>query len=144
MSSEFFELPQSEEAEYLLAGLARLIQLRGVEPFVAAPLLLPDPRFFPDPVKVRKRKVAVLLQRLLAYAELSPKRVDIEIVDSPTAILYLIGRKLSAPWCSSCRHHVRRAATRCSFCSTRLVADIADPMERFEAEQRFRGQAADG
>jgi hypothetical protein len=108
MSSEFFELPQSEEAEYLLAGLARLIQLRGVEPFVAAPLLLPDPRFFPDPVKVRKRKVAVLLQRLLAYAELSPKRVDMDearqLVERPffpvgaAGIEFLAGSELVAEY----------------------------------------------
>jgi len=37
---EYFALPGDEEADYLLAGLAKLIRQRGVETFVSAPLLL--------------------------------------------------------------------------------------------------------
>jgi hypothetical protein len=77
--SEYFALPGDEEADYLLAGLAKLIRQRGVETFVSAPLLLAEPRFFPDPVQARAEGVAVLLRRLLSYAGLEPERLDIEL-----------------------------------------------------------------
>ena len=76
-----FELPQREEADYLLAGLSNLIRLRGADTFVSAPILLAEPRFFPDPVEARVRGVSVLIRRLLAYAGLEPTRLDIEIYD---------------------------------------------------------------
>ena len=79
MYSEYFALPEGEEADYLLAGLAKLIRQRGVETFVSAPLLLAEPRFFPDPVQARAEGVSVLLRRLLAYAGLQPERLDIEL-----------------------------------------------------------------
>jgi hypothetical protein len=81
---EEFALPSGDEADRLLQGLARLIQLRGVETFVSAPLLLAEPRYFPDPVEPRARGVAVLLRRLLAYAGLEPERLDIEIYGDAT------------------------------------------------------------
>lgn len=77
-----FQLPSGGPASYLLHGLARLIQLRGAETFVAAPLVLAEARYFPDRVERRARGVAVLLRRLLAYAGLEPKRLDIEIYGS--------------------------------------------------------------
>jgi hypothetical protein len=76
---EELELPGEEEAGYLLGGLANLIRQRGVETFLAAPILLAEPRFFPDPMEERAGGVAVLLRRLLAYAGLEPTRLDIEI-----------------------------------------------------------------
>ncbi|HEX2870831.1 MAG TPA: hypothetical protein VHP33_06230 [Polyangiaceae bacterium] len=79
MYGEYFALPGDEEAEYLLAGLAKLIRQRGVETFVSAPLLLAEPRFFPDPVPARAAGVSVLLRRLLSYAGLEPERLDIEL-----------------------------------------------------------------
>lgn len=79
MILEEFALPEGEEAEYLLAGLARLIELRGLAPFVSAPILLPEPRFFPDRVGTRANGAATLLRRLLAYAGLEPRGVDVEI-----------------------------------------------------------------
>lgn len=79
MITEDFALPTGGEAQHLLAGLARLIQLRGPETFVAAPLLLAEPQYFPDKVPPRAKGVAVLLRRLLAYAELEPRRLSIEI-----------------------------------------------------------------
>lgn len=74
-----FALPTGARADQLLHGLGRLIRLRGIETFVAAPLLLAEPRYFPDRVEPRARGVAVLLRRLLAYAGLKPERLDIEI-----------------------------------------------------------------
>jgi len=83
--TEDFALPTGDEAERLLGGLARLIRLRGVETFVAAPLLLAEPRYFPEKVAPRAQGVAILLRRLLAYAGLEPKRVLIEIYSSSQA-----------------------------------------------------------
>jgi hypothetical protein len=77
--SEHFALPGDDEADYLLAGLAKLIRQRGVETFVSAPILLAEPRFFPDAVQARATGAAMLLRRLLAYAGLEPKRLDIEL-----------------------------------------------------------------
>jgi hypothetical protein len=76
---EVFELPGREESERLLLGLSNLIRLRGMETFVAAPLVLPEPRFFPEPVSPRAEGVATLLRRLLAFAGLEPERIDLEI-----------------------------------------------------------------
>lgn len=81
MLLEDFALPEGEEADYLIQGLARLIELRGVEPFVAAPLLIAEPRYFPETIAPRAQGVATLLRRLLAYAGLSPTCIDVEIYD---------------------------------------------------------------
>jgi hypothetical protein len=79
VSLEEFALPRGEEADTLLAGLARMIELRGAETFVAAPILRAEPQFFPDPVEQRAKGISVLLRRLLAYAGLAPRRIDVEI-----------------------------------------------------------------
>jgi len=88
--TEDFALPTGDEAERLLGGLARLIRLRGVETFVAAPLLLAEPRYFPEKVAPRAQGVAILLRRLLAYAGLEPKRVLIEIYSSSRADPHIV------------------------------------------------------
>ena len=101
MITEDFALPTGDEAERLLAGLARLIRLRGVETFVAAPLLLAEPRYFPEKVAPRAQGVAVLLRRLLAYAGLEPKRVLIEIYSSSRAdphVVHKDGKEQAAAW----------------------------------------------
>lgn len=82
MIVEEFSLPTGAEADYLLSGLGRLIELKGFEGFVSGPLLLPEPQFFPDPVEARAKGVAVLLRRLLAYARLEPSRIEVEIYES--------------------------------------------------------------
>jgi hypothetical protein len=98
--TEDFALPTGDEAERLLAGLARLIRLRGVETFVAAPLLLAEPQFFPDKVGPRAEGVAVLLRRLLSYAGLEPKRLLIEIYSSSHADPHVVHKneKDAAAW----------------------------------------------
>jgi hypothetical protein len=84
---EDFALPDGAEADYLIQGLARLIELQGAEAFVAAPLLLADPRYFPEVITSRAEGVATLLRRLLAYAGLSPTRIDVEIYDEHRSAL---------------------------------------------------------
>lgn len=63
-------LPQGEDLDYLIDGLGNLIRRRGIEPLLLNPILLPEPRYFPDafapgPVGARR-----LLRRLLHYAAL--------------------------------------------------------------------------
>jgi hypothetical protein len=76
---EAFALPDESEQEYLLAGLARLVEKRGPDPLLAGPLLLPHPRFWPEPVATRGQGAATLLRRLLAYAGMGEMGVEIEI-----------------------------------------------------------------
>jgi hypothetical protein len=61
-------VPPEHERKALLDGLAKLIEARGIAPFVAAPLLEPHPRFFPDPWEPSARGVRALSLRLLRYA----------------------------------------------------------------------------
>ncbi|HET7539112.1 MAG TPA: hypothetical protein VFK05_04550 [Polyangiaceae bacterium] len=100
MITEDFALPTGDEAERLLAGLAHLIRLRGPETFLAAPLLLAEPQYFPDQVGPRAEGVATLLRRLLAYAGLAPKRLIIEIYASSQADPHVVhkGGKEAAAW----------------------------------------------
>lgn len=115
MITDDFALPTRGEAEHLLAGLARLIRLRGVETFVAAPLLLADPQYFPDRVAPRAEGVAVLLRRLLAYAGLIPKRLIIEIYASGHAdphVEHDAGHENAAAWFMDMEDGVYRFGVR--------------------------------
>jgi hypothetical protein len=76
---EAFALPDQAEQDYLLAGLGRLVERRGAEPLLAWPLILPQPRFWPEPVANRGQGAATLLRRLLAYAGMGELGVEIEI-----------------------------------------------------------------
>ncbi len=69
------ELPIGDARERLLDALARLIRLRGFETFVGAPLLLPEPRFFPERWERSLRGAGRLLTRLLRYASLDAHAV---------------------------------------------------------------------
>jgi hypothetical protein len=62
-------LPGQHEQKALLDGLAAIIEARGFETFVSAPLLEPHPRFFPDPWEPSARGVRALAIRLLHYAD---------------------------------------------------------------------------
>jgi hypothetical protein len=74
-----FAIPSQKEADRLLAGLSRLIGQRGYETFVCAPILLAEPHYFPDRIEARAPGVVTLLRRLMAYAGLEPKRIELEI-----------------------------------------------------------------
>src|SRR5687767_13889645 len=58
---DHFALPEGAEADQLVQGLSRLIEQRGAETFLAAPLLLAEPRYFPEPIAPRAEGVATLL-----------------------------------------------------------------------------------
>jgi hypothetical protein len=53
-------LPEEHERQAVLAGLEKLIEARGFETFVGAPLIEPDARFFPDPWEPSERGVRAL------------------------------------------------------------------------------------
>jgi hypothetical protein len=76
------ELPSADERERLLDGLARLVRQRGFERLVGHPVLLPQPKYFPDPWEEGPRGVVVLLRRLLHYAGLEDFRVHVTVYDN--------------------------------------------------------------
>jgi hypothetical protein len=76
------ELPSADERERLLDGLARLVRQRGFEQLVGHPILLPQPKYFPDPWEEGPRGVVVLLRRLLHYAGLEDFRVHVTVYDN--------------------------------------------------------------
>ncbi len=63
-------LPDEDEREHLLDQLGRLILAAGGDGFVAAPIVLPDDRAFPDRWAGDAPSVYRLLRRLLSYAGL--------------------------------------------------------------------------
>jgi len=69
------ELPVGERRERLLQALSRVIALRGYEPFVCAPILLPSREFFPEAAERSLEGAGILVLRLLRYARLTPLRV---------------------------------------------------------------------
>ncbi|NVB80169.1 MAG: hypothetical protein HOV81_17375, partial [Kofleriaceae bacterium] len=75
--------------------LAALIARQGIEPFVAAPLLEPNDRFFPDEWHGDDSSLARLAKRFLEYAGLGAYdavvecRTDAEI--DPAAAVWLVG-----------------------------------------------------
>jgi hypothetical protein len=79
-------LPSGDEQEYLLEGLAVLIDKRGHGPFVAGPLIEPDDRFFPDRWQPDGAGVKALTKRLLRYAGLSKLRVHLTFYTNPEEV----------------------------------------------------------
>jgi hypothetical protein len=75
------ELPSPEVREGLLDALKALLERKGVERFVRAPLVEAAPRFFPDPWTPDLDGVRALALRLLAYAGLAWMDVDVEPFD---------------------------------------------------------------
>lgn len=77
-------LPEGDAREYLLDGLANLIRCRGYEPFVLAPILLPETRFFPDKWQPDPRGIRTLLRRLMRYAGLEQVGVMLHVYTRPS------------------------------------------------------------
>ena len=72
-------LPDGPARAWLIDQLAALIAAAGVEPFVSAPVVLPDDRFFPDPWTPDEAGVARLLRRVMALAGLGDLDLTLEI-----------------------------------------------------------------
>jgi len=72
------ELPAPLEREWLWSGLEQLIQRRGEDTFLKAPLVIPDDKFFPDRFTPDADGIATLARRLLGYAGLAHLEVSVE------------------------------------------------------------------
>ena len=72
-------LPDDHERGLLLEQLAELIAAAGADPFLEAPLVLPEPRYFPDPWSPDEDGVERLLRRVMALAGLGDLDLTLEI-----------------------------------------------------------------
>lgn len=72
-------LPAPLEREWLWAALQTLIDARGEQTFLAAPLVLPTDEFFPDRWTPDEQGVARIAEQLLDRAGLSQLEVDVEL-----------------------------------------------------------------
>jgi hypothetical protein len=79
-------LPAPLEREWLWAALQTLIDARGEQPFLTAPLVLPTDEFFPDPWTPDERGVGAIAQRLLARAGLEHLKVVVELFTEATEV----------------------------------------------------------
>lgn len=70
-----------ELREWLLDELADLVEVRGIDPLVNAPLVQPTPDFFPDPWKGNVASVRRLLRRLLRYTRIEVDHVEVVVYD---------------------------------------------------------------
>lgn len=80
------QLPTPLEREWLWAALQTLIDTRGEEAFLNAPILLPNDRCFPDRWTPDEHGVARLAKRLLGYAGLDHLEVDVELFTEQTQV----------------------------------------------------------
>jgi hypothetical protein len=74
-------LPPLEEREWILDALARLGRQTGWDPLICAPLLLPEPRFFPDLWTPDGDGVRRLARRLQLYAGLEGLGTAVELFE---------------------------------------------------------------
>ncbi|MEO7091598.1 MAG: hypothetical protein ABI175_00015, partial [Polyangiales bacterium] len=79
-------LPAPLEREWLWAALQTLIDARGEEQFLTAPILLPTDEHFPDRWTPDEQGVARLAKRLLAHVGLGQLGVDVRVFTDPTEV----------------------------------------------------------
>jgi hypothetical protein len=74
-------LPTDEDQEWLLRELAELIRVRGIDTFVASPIVRPTSEFFPDPVDSPGAALDRITRRLLQYAGLGGLDMHVELFE---------------------------------------------------------------
>ena len=74
-------LPE-EDQDWLVDALATLMRRHGPKPFLEAPLIEADPRWFPDAWNADAASVERILSRLLGYAGIPQIRPRLELVRS--------------------------------------------------------------
>lgn len=79
-------LPAPLEREWLWAALQTLIDSRGEEQFLRAPILLPTDEWFPDRWTADEHGVGRLAKRLLGYAGLGHLEVDVRVFTEATEV----------------------------------------------------------
>jgi hypothetical protein len=99
------ELPTHLEREWLWAALQTLIDARGEESFLTAPILLPNDSCFPDRWTADEHGVGRLASRLLGYAGLPHLAVSVEVFTGETQV-----REVGLDGRASATSHVGAAA----------------------------------
>lgn len=89
-------LPEEEERDWILDGLADLVRKAGLAPFVAAPIIDTTRRFLPEPYSPTLPAVDRLTRRLMQYSGLGNLDVRIEPytpddVDDRHSLAYFAG-----------------------------------------------------
>jgi len=79
-------LPTVAERNALVADTATLIQRAGIEPYVAALLVEPNDRFFPDPWRADVESLSRLARRVFDYVGLAKVTIEVEPATSERAI----------------------------------------------------------
>jgi len=78
-------LPPPAEQAYLLREMSSLLQAKGFERFVSAPLLEPRPEHFPDRWRPDALGVERVARRLLEYAGMPDLAIDVELFQGEVA-----------------------------------------------------------
>ncbi|MDQ3370161.1 MAG: hypothetical protein M3680_32485 [Myxococcota bacterium] len=99
------ELPTPLEREWLWAALQTLVDTRGEETFLTAPIVLPNDTFFPDPWTPDEHGVGRLAKRLLGHAGLGALGVAVEVFTEATEV-----REVGLDGRASATNHVGAAA----------------------------------
>lgn len=92
------ELLSADARGWLLSELRNLIDARGTQPFLSAPILEPTPRDFPDPFEPDEQGVRVLLRRILDYAGLQQLGVELDTFSQPDEVRELDDRGQAKAW----------------------------------------------
>ena len=71
-------LPEPEERDWILDGLAELVRKAGLPPFVASPIIDTTRRFLPEPYSPTLPSVDRLTRRLMQYAGLGDLETHLE------------------------------------------------------------------
>ncbi|MBA2538329.1 MAG: hypothetical protein H0V17_01735 [Deltaproteobacteria bacterium] len=79
-------LPAPLEREWLWAALETLVEARGEQMLLTAPILVPDDRCFPDRWTPDSAGVAAIAKRLLGYAGIGHLAVDVEVFVEATEV----------------------------------------------------------
>lgn len=79
-------LPDTLERQWLWAALRTLIDVRGEEHLLSAPILLPSDEWFPDRWTPDEYGVARLAKRLLGYAGLGHLEVGVRLFIGATEV----------------------------------------------------------
>lgn len=95
------ELPAPLVREWLWSALESIIERRGEDTFLKAPLLIPDDRFFPDRWSPDERGISTLAKRLLGYAGLDHLGVDVSLYEEDVDIEELGHDGKPAKWSHS-------------------------------------------
>ncbi len=88
----------ADERAWLLDALGELIDARGVETFLAAPILEPTERDFPGAFEPSEAGVRALLKRIMTHAGLGHLEVDLDTFSQPEVVHELDERGGARKW----------------------------------------------